>query len=108
MPVPGRLSPSNPEGLPGRQEEQGGLQLMSVKGELVLLCGILTSGGILPLYSEIISFSHQALAGLKMNAIPRLELLVRGLKREQAGQPSKPRLPEMLWRVCAYWRDSQE
>ena len=28
-----------------------------------------------------------------MNSMPRLELVVRGLKREQAGQPSKPRLP---------------
>ena len=31
-----------------------------------------------------------------MSAMPRLELVVRGMKRMQAGVPSKPRLPITL------------
>ena len=46
-----------------------------------------------------------------MDTMPRLELVVRGLKREQAGSPSKPRLPitpVILRQVRAVWKDSQE
>ena len=46
-----------------------------------------------------------------MDTMPRLELAVRGLKREQAGTPSKPRLPitpVILRQVHAVWKDSQE
>ena len=43
-----------------------------------------------------------------MDTMPRLVLVVRGLKREQAGTPSKPRLPVILRQVRAVWKDSQE
>ena len=46
-----------------------------------------------------------------MNTLPRFELVVRGLKREQAGTPAKPRLPitpVILRQVRAVWKDSQE
>ena len=46
-----------------------------------------------------------------MNSMPRLELVVRGLKREQAGQPSKPRLPitpAILRQIHTNFKDSHD
>ena len=46
-----------------------------------------------------------------MDTMPRLELVVRGLKREQARIPSKPRLsiiPVILRQVHALWKDTQK
>ena len=53
----------------------------------------------------------QALGDPRMDTMPRLELVVRGLKREQAGIPPKPRLPitpVILRQVHAVWKDSHE
>ena len=53
----------------------------------------------------------QGLGDPQMSSMPRLELVVRGLKREQAGAPSKPRLPitpAILRQIHNYWKDSQE
>jgi len=53
----------------------------------------------------------QGLGDPQMSSMPRLELVVRGLKREQAGAPSKPRLPitpAILRQIRHCWKDSQE
>jgi len=47
----------------------------------------------------------------QMNSMPRLELVVRGLKKEQAGCPLKPRLPitlAILRQVHTYFKGSQD
>ena len=46
----------------------------------------------------------------KIGSMPRLELVVRGMKREQAGQPTRTRLPitpEILKRIRQYWKGRQ-
>ena len=46
----------------------------------------------------------------KIGSMPRLELVVRGMKREQAGQPTRTRLPitpEILSRIHQYWKGRQ-
>jgi len=52
-----------------------------------------------------------ALGDPKMNSMPRLELVIRGMKRLQAGLPSRPRLPitpDILRRIRTRWEGSQE
>ena len=47
----------------------------------------------------------------RMSSMPRLELVIRGMKRAQAGTPPKPRLPitpEILRRIKAEWDQSKE
>ena len=46
-----------------------------------------------------------------MNSMPRMELVIRGMKRMQAGVPSKPRLPitpAILQKIRAEWHNSKE
>ena len=45
---------------------------------------------------------------LKIGSMPQLELIVRGMKREQAGQPTRTRLPitpEILRRIHQHWKE---
>ena len=47
----------------------------------------------------------------KMSSMPRLELVIRGMKRLQASLPTRPRLPitpDILWKIRARWDRSQE
>ena len=46
----------------------------------------------------------------KIGSMPRLELVVRGMKKEQAGQPTRTRLPitpEILSRIRQHWKERQ-
>ena len=48
---------------------------------------------------------------LHISSMPRLKLVIRGMKRMQAGVPSKPWLPitpEILQRIRAEWNKSKE
>ena len=53
----------------------------------------------------------QGLGDPRISTMPQLELVLRGMKRELAGQPAKPRLPitpAILRRICARWDHSKE
>lgn len=53
----------------------------------------------------------QGLDDPRISGMPRLELVIRGMKRMQAGLPSKPRLPitpAILRRIRAEWEHSKE
>ena len=46
----------------------------------------------------------------KIGSMPRLELVVRGMKKEQVGQTTRTRLPitpEILSRIHQHWKERQ-
>ena len=57
-----------------------------------------------------LQISH-GLGDPQLSSMPKLELVIRGMKRLQAGPLSKPRLPmtpDILRRIRAHWVDSQD
>ena len=53
----------------------------------------------------------QGMEDSRISTTPRLELVVQGMKRMQAGVPSKPRLPiipEILRKIRAAWDQSEQ
>ena len=105
-PVPGRPSPFHSEGIPGRKEAL--FELLHPGRNSTI-----ASGGAYPLpfvvflrteglrhqtaKSYLSAVRHlqisQGLGDPRISSMPHLELVVRGLKREQAGIPGKARLP---------------
>lgn len=122
LPVPGRLSLDNPEDLPGGQERYlsfcqcSDLQPVPVAEEN--LCWLVTFLQVQGLHYLTVKLYILAVGHLQiyqgdsqMSSVPTLELVVRGLKREQAGSPSKLRLlitPAILRQVHSYLKGNQD
>ena len=95
----------------------GGSTSACDRDHTVPVCGLFEAGGPSSPDSQIISVSGASPADFPRNgdprisAMPRLELVVRGMKRMQAGVPSKPRLPitpEILHKIRAAWDQSDQ